>query len=45
MELQVGKTLLYLGVGNSYPYLGFLQESIVHKKIKEELKREVKKKV
>ena len=44
MELQVGKTS-YLDVGISYPYLGFLQEeSIVHKKIKEELKREFKKK-
>ena len=45
MELQVGKALLYLDVGNSYPYLGFLQEEIiVYKKIKEELKREFKKK-
>ena len=35
MEFQVGKTS-YLDVGNSYPYLCFLQEeSIVHKKIKE----------
>ena len=43
MEIHVGKT--YLDAGNSYPYLGFLQEeSIVHKKIKEELKREFKKK-
>ena len=45
MELQVGETLSYLDAGNSYPYMGFLQEeSIVHKKIKEELKREFKKK-